>query len=138
MNVIQIDFWQLVGMAGAVIAALFAASWALINVIVKQFTQRLDERFHGQDELRSQREKVLDERFKALEGAIKSEGDGWRSVERELLELKAALPIEYMRREDGIRQEVVIHSKLDALASRQEDLREALSKKIDALHGGMR
>lgn len=122
-NVIQIDFWQLVGMAGAVIAALFAASWALISVIVKQFTAQLDQRFHGQDELRSQREKVLDERFKALENAIKSEGDGWRTVERELLELKAALPIQYLRREDAIRQEVVIHSKLDALAAKIDALR---------------
>lgn len=122
-NVIQIDFWQLVGMAGAVIAALFAASWALINVIVRQFTQRLDERFQGQDDLRAQREKVLDERFKALETAIKSEGDGWRTVERELLELKAALPIQYLRREDAIRQEVVIHSKLDALAAKIDALR---------------
>lgn len=122
-NVIQIDFWQLVGMAGAVIAALCAASWALINVIVRQFTQRLDERFNGQDALRAQREKVLDERFKALEAAIKFEGDGWRTVERELLELKAALPIQYMRREDAIRQEVVIHSKLDALAAKIDALR---------------
>ena len=123
MNLIQIDFWQLVGLAGGVIVTLIAASWALINVIVKQFTQRLDERFHGQDELRAQREKVLDERFKALENAIKSEGDGWRTVERELLELKAALPIQYLRREDAIRQEVVIHSKLDALAAKIDALR---------------
>lgn len=123
MNVIQIDFWQLAGMAGAVIVTLCAAGWALIKVIVNQFTLRLDERFQGQDELRAQREKVLDERFKALEKAIKAEGDGWRTVERELLELKAALPIQYLRREDAIRQEVVIHSKLDALAAKIDALR---------------
>jgi hypothetical protein len=47
-------------------------------------------------------------------------------VERELLQLKADLPIQYMRREDAIRQEVVIHAKLDALAV-----------KIDALRSGV-
>jgi len=123
VNVIQIEFWQLAGIAGAIIVALFAAGWALVNVIVKQFTLGLDQRFQGQDELRAQREKVLDERFKALENAIKSEGDGWRTVERELLELKAALPLQYLRREDAIRQEVVIHSKLDALAAKIDALR---------------
>lgn len=123
MNVIQIDFWQLVMMTGALIGALFAAAWALITIIVKQFTDQLDQRFKGQEDLRTEREAALDKRFKALEHAIKSEGDGWRTVERELLELKAALPIQYLRREDAIRQEVVIHSKLDALAAKIDALR---------------
>ena len=112
-------------MTGAIILALIAAGWALVSIIVSQFTKRLDERFTGQEELRKQREAALDIRFKALEKFIGDEGDGWRKVERELLELKAALPLQYLRREDAIRQEVVIHSKLDALAA-----------KIDALRAG--
>jgi hypothetical protein len=123
VSVIQIEFWQLLGMISAVMMAMAAGAWLLVKVIVGQFTAGLDQRFDGQDELRNQREKVLDERFKALELAIKSEGDGWRTVERELLELKAALPLEYVRREDGIRQEVVIHAKLDALAAKIDALR---------------
>lgn len=123
MNVIQIDFWQLVGMAGGVIAALFSAGWVLVNVIVKQFTARLDDRFSAQEKLREQRDEALNVRFKALEAAIKQEGEGWRQVERELLELKALLPVEYTRREDAIRQEVVIHAKLDALAVKIDALR---------------
>jgi hypothetical protein len=123
VSVIQIEFWQLLGMISAVMMAMAAGAWLLVKVIVGQFTAGLDQRFDGQDELRKQREKVLDERFKALELAIKSEGDGWRTVERELLELKAALPLEYVRREDGIRQEVVIHAKLDALAAKIDALR---------------
>ena len=125
MNVIQVNFWDLANMTGAIILALIAAGWALVSIIVSQFTKRLDERFTGQEELRKQREAALDIRFKALEKFIGDEGDGWRKVERELLELKAALPLQYLRREDAIRQEVVIHSKLDALAA-----------KIDALRAG--
>jgi hypothetical protein len=37
------------------------------------------------------------------------------SLERELLELKAAMPLEYVRREDFIRFEVGINYKLDKL-----------------------
>lgn len=124
MNVIQVDFWELVGMVGAIVVLMAGGAWALVQIIVSQFTRSLDQRFNSQDELRAQRERTLDERFKALELAIKSEGDGWRIVERELLELKAKLPIEYVRREDGIRQEVVIHSKLDALAQKIDALRK--------------
>ena len=123
MNVIQIDFWQLVGMAGSALVVLVGAGWALVSIIVRQFTERLDERFLGQDELRKQREIALDQRFSALEKSIRDEGDGWRTVERELLQLKADLPIQYMRREDAIRQEVVIHAKLDALAAKIDALR---------------
>lgn len=39
-----------------------------------------------------------------------------RRLEREFLEHCAKLPLEYVRKEDAIRQEVVINAKLDALA----------------------
>lgn len=39
-----------------------------------------------------------------------------RKLEREFLEHLARLPLEYVRKEDAIRQELVINAKLDALA----------------------
>lgn len=122
MNVIQIDFWQLVGMAGSALVVLVGAGWALVSIIVKQFTERLDERFNGQDELRKQREIALDQRFSALEKSIRDEGDGWRKVERELLLLKAELPRDYTRREDHIRQEATFVIRLDALGNKIDTL----------------
>lgn len=112
-------------MTATVIVALLSAGWLLVTLIVNQFTTRLDERFQSQDELRKQREIALDEKFRKIESHIKAEGEGWRQIERDLLELRAALPLQYVRREDAIRQEVIIHSKLDALAA-----------KIDALRAG--
>jgi len=41
--------------------------------------------------------------------------DACTALERELLELKADLPLSYVRREDFIRFDVVINSKLDKL-----------------------
>lgn len=125
MNVIQIEFLDLAKMTATVIVALLSAGWLLVTLIVNQFTTRLDERFQSQDELRKQREIALDEKFRKIESHIKAEGEGWRQIERDLLELRAALPLQYVRREDAIRQEVIIHSKLDALAA-----------KIDALRAG--
>lgn len=123
MNVIQVGFWELVSMAGSLILLMAGGGWVFVKLIVHQFSAGLDQRFAGQDELRKQREKALDIRFNSLERSISEEAEAWRKIERELLELKAALPNQYLRREDAIRQEVVIHSKLDALAAKIDALR---------------
>lgn len=140
---VQIEFWQLIGGIVAVIAAFGSMTWAFGSVLGKQFKSWLEERFETQDEMRLQREKALDERFKSqedlrqqrekalderfagLQKLIRQEGDGWREVERQLYELKASLPLNYVLREDDIRKEVVLNHKLDALA-----------QKIDALSAG--
>ena len=43
--------------------------------------------------------------------------------EREILQLRIDLPLEYVRREDAIRQETVITAKLDTLAAKIDVLR---------------
>lgn len=125
MSYIQIDFWQLIGIAATVFSAVVAAGWLLIVIIVKQFTARLDERFKAQEELRVQRELNLENRFKFINEANSQERTAWRNLERDMLEFKALMPLEYVRREDSIRAEVVFHAKLDAVAA-----------KIDALRAG--
>ena len=45
-------------------------------------------------------------------------------VEREFLELKADLPLSYVRKEDFVRFEVVINAKLDRLYDSIERLKE--------------
>ena len=56
--------------------------------------------------------------LKGLEKEISKFGETTKAcsdLERELLELKAAMPLEYVRREDFIRFEVGINYKLDKL-----------------------
>jgi hypothetical protein len=45
-------------------------------------------------------------------------------VERDFLELKADLPLSYVRKEDFVRFEVVINAKLDRLYDSIERLKE--------------
>ena len=86
--------------------------------------------FYGMS--RSQRagfEKHIDEKFKALgdeltrveKNAATTAAEIAR-VERDLLELRAELPDRYVRREDYIRGQSLIESKLDALAVKLENL----------------
>ena len=93
-----------------VIAAIAAGYWAIGNLVLAQFDKRLDERFAAQERMREEGRKQWDARF----GVFETEQ---RRIEREVLELKADLPMNYVRREDHIRFETVINAKLDALYS---------------------
>jgi len=71
--------------------------------------------------LLSQIDKRLEQRFVAVERDMQRGRDVERNFERELLQLKADLPLHYVRREDYVRNQTVIEAKLDALALRFEN-----------------
>ena len=62
-----------------------------------------------------------------LEAKLDRESGEWRRVERSLQEMRAELPLHYVRREDAIRQETVFHAKLDALAAKIDAWREKMT-----------
>lgn len=51
--------------------------------------------------------------------------DKLRAVEADSLRLRAELPVHYVRKEDAIRSESVIHAKLDALYAKIESLQRS-------------
>jgi hypothetical protein len=55
---------------------------------------------------------------------LKKASEKIQGFERQILELKADLPLNYVRKEDFIRHEVVINAKLDRLRDLLEDLKE--------------
>lgn len=73
-------------------------------------------------------ERGRDAEQKRWEKAREIEQKEWQRIERELLDFKAELPLQYVRREDNIRQEVVINSKLDALAEKLDTFRDRRSE----------
>lgn len=66
--------------------------------------------------------KTLDVRFQAMEKKVEEGLVARQCTEREFLQLRADLPMTYVRREDDIRKETVFHDKLDALALKMERL----------------
>ena len=89
------------------VAALFIASlWALVKVISGQQERRLSDRF---DELGRSMQTIV----KAQE----NNASATQELERELMKWKADLPLQYVRRDDYIRNQTVIEAKLDAMAS---------------------
>jgi hypothetical protein len=57
----------------------------------------------------------------------------WEEIERGLFELRAALPLEYVRREDWIRFSGTLDAKLDAM---REEVRDEIAEIKDRLYDG--
>ena len=74
----------------------------------------------------------IDSRITGIEQQNRSESEGWKRIERELLELRAELPVQYVRREDYVRGQTIIESKLDSLYSKLELIHIRASERQNA------
>lgn len=118
---IPIDLWQLLSVVSTLLGAFIALMFAAGKLLVGQFERRLDEKFASQEEVRTASQKHWDTKFIALERAAANEAREWQRMERELLSMKADLPVMYVRRDDYIRNQSVIEAKIDGLAVRIEN-----------------
>ena len=100
---VQVDFWQLLTFAVGLLLSFLSAAFVMGRMLLGQVEKRLDAR------------------FATLEKKADAETGEWRRVERELADLRADLPLHYVRREDYIRGHSVIEAKLDGLALRIEN-----------------
>jgi hypothetical protein len=63
-----------------------------------------------------------DTRFAELLEQNRREADGWQRIEKDFLRFQAELPLQYVRREDYVRNQTVIEAKLDSLALKIENV----------------
>jgi len=118
---INIEFWQLLTFLAGLLATFLGFAFGIGRLLLGQFERRLDERFSAQQESRAAAQKHWDGKFLGLEKNAAQESEQWRQVERDLLRLQADLPLNYVRREDYIRNQSVIEAKIDGLALRIEN-----------------
>jgi len=100
----EVDHWQLFLFLAGLVAA-----WSLIMLGVQRSAMSNGFKALGEqiEQLRKASEKI-------------------QGFEREILELKADLPLNYVRKGDFIRHEVVINTKLDRLRDLMEDMKEKI------------
>jgi hypothetical protein len=118
---ITLDFLQLIGLFGGMLGFFLMILLACAKLLLNQVEKRLDERFDAQQEGRKATQAHWDAQFDSVKDAAASEAKRWGKIEREVLELKANLPITYVLRDDYIRNQSVIEAKLDGLALRIEN-----------------
>ncbi|PAK13985.1 MULTISPECIES: hypothetical protein [Burkholderia cepacia complex] len=104
---LQVEFWQLVSMLGAFIGVLLAAGKVLLVQIERQ---------------QSGRDKRQEDQLEALGKQLGRQADNTARLERDFLKFQADLPLQYVRREDYVRNQTVIEAKLDAVALKIENL----------------
>lgn len=118
MSSVQIEIWQLITLFILFVSGVASAGWLLLG----QIDKRLDTRFTGMEQSRQEHTAHWDSKFKALLDDQKSGADAWRNLERDFLKFRGDLPLEYVRREDFIRNQSVIEAKLDAVALHIQNL----------------
>ena len=112
---------ELFGALGAALTLVLASAGALARLLIGQFERRLDERFTQQEASRAEAQKLWRAKFESLETAAANEAREWQRIERDILTLKADLPLNYVRREDYIRNQTIIEAKIDGLALKIEN-----------------
>jgi len=118
---IAVDIWQLLGVASALLGMMVSLVVTAGKALIGQFEKRLDEKFSTMEAGSIAAQKHWDSQFTALELAAVDEAKGWQRVERDIMQMKADLPVNYVRRDDYIRNQSVIEAKIDGLAVRIEN-----------------
>lgn len=115
---VTLDLWHVISLA----VSFFGASAAAGKLLLSQTQRHLDERFNSQESARAANHDQVSRRLDSMEEAARSEMGNWQRIERDLLKLQADMPLHYVRREDYIRGQSVIESKLDGLALKIENV----------------
>lgn len=101
----RIELWHLVSMAIAFVTFCGVGGRVLLGLLQRD----LDSRF-----------KAVTQRLEGIEARTRDESAQWQRIERELLHLKAELPLHYVMREDYVRGQSIVEAKLDGLADKLE------------------
>lgn len=105
--ILQLELWHIITLAITVITAFFG----LLKLLMSQQLSQIQQSFLANNN-----------RLDKIEEASKAESNNWQRVEREILLLKADLPINYVRREDYVQAIATIMAKLDAMSMRFENI----------------
>ena len=115
---VTLDLWHVISLA----VSFFGASAAAGKLLLSQTQRHLDTRFTAQETARAANHDQVSRRLDSIEAAAREEMGNWQRIERDLLKLQADMPLHYVRREDYIRGQSVIESKLDGLALKIENV----------------
>lgn len=119
---IGLSWGDLLGVAFLLLAAWSALLIGIIRWFLSNYHKGLAEKFQGVSDQISSNNTESARRNEVTNIEIRAQQDELRRIDRELLNLRAELPDKYVRREDAIREQVVISAKLDALAAKFDNI----------------
>ncbi len=119
---IQVQFWELLTFLITLLLGFLSFAFVAGRMLLSQVDKRLDQRFAAMEQSRLEGAKHWDEKFAALLDQNKRETGAWQALEKDFLRFQAELPLQYVRREDYVRNQTVIEAKLDAVALKIENI----------------
>lgn len=114
----RLEFWHLVLM----MIAFFTLVGSFGQLLLSQIDKRLDERFAAQEEARKTGQEAWRKEFDLHLQAERRETDALIQLEKDFLKFQGELPRQYVLRDDFLRNQTIIESKLDGLGLRIENL----------------
>ena len=114
---VSFTFWQLI----TLLIAFMGFVWGAARILLAQIDKRLEEKFDAQEAARKTGDANIQEILKRHVEEEAKNGAQLLALERQFLNWKGDLPLNYVRREDFIRNQTIIESKLDGLAVRLEN-----------------
>jgi hypothetical protein len=124
--IVTLELWHLI----TLLLAFFGCVGTFGSVLLRMFEKRLIERFSAQEKAqkaaaesqeksRMEAQAHWDQRFTSLDSSSRE----WTRIEKDFLRWQAELPFRYVLRDDYVRNQTVIEAKMDAIATRLENLK---------------
>jgi len=98
---VTLQLWQVI----TLLLTILGGFWALAKILAGQVGRNIDEKF-----------KAVSESQKTTISTLEEQRAKLVDLEKDLLKLMGTLPLEYVRREDFIRNQTTIEAKLDGVA----------------------
>lgn len=93
----------------SLVITIIGAFWTIGKLMLTQAKAQIDQQF-----------KQFDQRFDQISEHMRTHDESDRRLERQIMELKAELPRDYVRREDYTQAIATIMTKIDHLGMRVE------------------
>lgn len=113
---VELELWQLISLA----LAFFGFVSGTAKVLGAQVEKRLTAHFAAERQAREEGAKALREKIADHTAQGEQAFRQLQRLERDFLEWKAEMPVQYVRREDYVRGQSVLEAKMDALYNKLE------------------
>lgn len=113
---VQMEFWQLL----TLLLAFFGFVAGSAKVLFSQIDRRLDERFAALEAARQMADSAMQSTLNRHAEEEQKVVTRLQALDRDFMQWKAELPLQYVRREDYVRGQTVLEAKMDALYNKLE------------------
>lgn len=124
----ELEFSQIIGWAIGLLSIFTSLVFGLFKLLLASFEKRQAAQFAAQDQARQEAGKHWEDNFAKVLERQEKDADALKSLEHSFLRFQAELPLQYVRREDYVRNQTVLEAKIDRVFTKLEFIQERSNK----------